>query len=146
MSAAGRPPELPPAAQEYVDQLVASWPPATPELISDLRLIIWGTPPPLAKTDATADGASGEAAPARRTATASDSGYTDVGPDGLGLLTVDEVAARIRCSARTVRRLISSERKQPGTGLKSVKIGTAVRIAPEDLTAYIAALRGSPVS
>src|ERR1035441_10616021 len=38
---------------------------------------------------------------------------TDVGPEALDLLTVDEVAVRLRCSVRTVRRLVYAERKKP---------------------------------
>lgn len=68
-------------------------------------------------------------------ATVSNAGYTDVGLDALDLLTVPQVADLLGVSPRTVRRLIYSAE------LKSVKIGTAVRVAPEDLAAYIAGLR-----
>ena len=70
----------------------------------------------------------------------SDPGYIDVGAGTLDLLTVDEVATRLRCSAKTVRRLIYAERREPGTGLRTVHVGSSVRIAPEDLIAYIARL------
>jgi excisionase family DNA binding protein len=66
---------------------------------------------------------------------------TDVGPEALDLLTVDEVAARLRLSSKTIRRLIAADRKQPGTGLESVRVGTAVRIAPEAVIAYKQRLR-----
>lgn len=71
----------------------------------------------------------------------SDSGSRDVGVEALDLLTVDEVAARLRCSVRTVRRLVYAERKVPGTGLESVRLGSLVRIQPEAVVAYIAMLR-----
>jgi excisionase family DNA binding protein len=61
---------------------------------------------------------------------------TDVGPEALDLLTVDEVAVRLRCSAKTVRRLVYAERAAPGTGLESVKVGVLVRVAPEAVIAY----------
>ena len=61
---------------------------------------------------------------------------TDVGPEALDLLTVGEVATRLRVSARTVWRLVDAERKQPGTGLESVKVGALVRVAPEAVIAY----------
>lgn len=67
---------------------------------------------------------------------------TDVGPEALELLTVEEVAERLRLSVKTIRRLIYAERKAPGTGLKSVKIGDAtvkqapVRVAPEAVVEY----------
>ena len=66
---------------------------------------------------------------------------TDVGPEALDLLTVNEVAARLRLSARTIWRLIDAERKQPGTGLESVREGRSVRVAPEALIAYKERLR-----
>lgn len=72
---------------------------------------------------------------------------TDVGPEALDLLTVEEVAARLRLSVKTIRRLIYAERKHPGTGLESVKIGDAssqqapVRVAPEAVLAYKERLR-----
>lgn len=67
---------------------------------------------------------------------------TDVGHEALDLLTVDEVAARLRLSARTIRRLIDAERQAAGTGLEAVKIGTAVRVPPESVIAYKNRLRG----
>lgn len=66
---------------------------------------------------------------------------TDAGPEALDLLTVREVAARLRVSARTVWRLVDAERKQPGTGLESVKVGALVRVAPEAVIAYKDRLR-----
>jgi Helix-turn-helix domain len=73
---------------------------------------------------------------------------TDVGTEALDFLTVKEVAARLRLSVKTVRRLIYAERRQPGTGLESVKIGdnplsqqAAVRVAPEAVIAYKKRLR-----
>lgn len=66
---------------------------------------------------------------------------TDVGPEALDLLTVAEVAARLRLGVRTVRRLIDAERRQPGTGLEAVKIGWSVRVPPEAVVAYKDRLR-----
>ena len=60
----------------------------------------------------------------------------EVGVEALDLLTVKEVAKRLRVSEVTVRRLIYAEEKEPGTGLESVKIGAARRVAPEALVAY----------
>jgi excisionase family DNA binding protein len=68
---------------------------------------------------------------------------TDVGPEALDLLTVDEVAVRLRCSVRTVRRLVYAERKKPGTGLESVPVGSLVRIPPEAVLAYKDRLRAA---
>lgn len=66
---------------------------------------------------------------------------TEVGLEALDLLTVDDVAARLRLSSKTIRRLIAAERAAPGTGLEAVKIGSAVRIAPEAVIAYKERLR-----
>lgn len=71
---------------------------------------------------------------------------TDVGPEALDLLTVKEVAARLRLSVKTIRRLIYAEREQPGTGLEAVNIGTSVRVPPEAVIAYKDRLRGLPAS
>ena len=68
---------------------------------------------------------------------------TDVGPEALDLLTVDEVAVRLRCSPRTVRRLVYAERKAPGTGLEAVKLGDLVRIPPEAVIAYKKSLQAA---
>jgi len=59
----------------------------------------------------------------------------DVGEEALVLLTVKEVAARLRVSATTVWRLVASG------DLESVKIGAARRIAPEAVIAYKESLR-----
>jgi excisionase family DNA binding protein len=67
--------------------------------------------------------------------------YQEVGLEALHLLTVPQVAGLLGVSARTVWRLVYAEEKEPGTGLASVKIGRARRVAPEDLAAYIADLR-----
>lgn len=66
---------------------------------------------------------------------------TDVGPEALDLLTVDEVAVRLRVCAKTVRRLIYAERRDPGTGIESVHVGSSVRIAPEAVIEYKNRLR-----
>lgn len=50
------------------------------------------------------------------------------------LLTVDEVAARLRVSRWTVYRLIKER------DLVSVKVGSCRRVAPESVALYIAAL------
>jgi excisionase family DNA binding protein len=59
----------------------------------------------------------------------------DVGPEVLDLLTVDEVAARLRLSPKTIRQLIWKEE------LEAVRIGRAVRIAPEAVAEYKKRLR-----
>lgn len=61
---------------------------------------------------------------------------TDVGPEALDLLTVKEVAGRLRFSPRTIWRLVAAERKEPGTGLVSVRQGRSVRIPPEAVADY----------
>ena len=48
-------------------------------------------------------------------------------------LTAEDVAERLQCSARHVRRLIGDGR------LRSVRVGRLVRVAPADLEAYLAA-------
>jgi excisionase family DNA binding protein len=68
---------------------------------------------------------------------------TDVGPEALDLLTMREVAARLRVSVKTVERLIRADREEPGTGLESVKIGVSVRVPPEAVVAYKQRLRGA---
>lgn len=68
---------------------------------------------------------------------------TDAGTEALDLLTVDEVAARLRVSARTVKRLIYAERAKPGSGLESVKVGDLVRVAPEAVIEYKNRLRAA---
>lgn len=60
----------------------------------------------------------------------------EVGEEALDLLTVKEVAKHLRVSQVTVRRLIYAEEKTPGTGLESVKIGTARRVEPGALITY----------
>ena len=60
----------------------------------------------------------------------------DVGLETLRLLTVPQVAELLGVSSKTVKRLIYSGQ------LESVKVGVLVRIAPEDLAAYIDRLRG----
>jgi excisionase family DNA binding protein len=60
---------------------------------------------------------------------------TDVGNEALDLLAVGEVAARLRVSKTTVRRLIWSGE------LESVKIGARVLVAPEAVIAYKDKLR-----
>ncbi len=66
---------------------------------------------------------------------------TDVGPEALDFLTVREVAVRLRCSPKTVWRLVWAERDKPGTGLQSVKMGSSRRVAPEAVIAYKQQLR-----
>jgi len=59
----------------------------------------------------------------------------DAGEEALDLLTVREVAQRLRVSQTTVWRLVASGE------LESVKIGAARRIPPEAVLAYKAKLR-----
>jgi excisionase family DNA binding protein len=65
----------------------------------------------------------------------------DVGLEALDLLTVEEVAARLRVSVMTVRRLYYAEDKEPGTGIEAVRVGTRRLIAPEAVIAYKERLR-----
>lgn len=59
----------------------------------------------------------------------------DVGLEALDLLTVGEVAARLRCSVRMVRRLADAGE------LERVKLGTLARYTPESVAAYKQRLR-----
>lgn len=60
----------------------------------------------------------------------------DVGDEALDLLTVPEVAARLRLSKSTIWRLVAASlRGEPG-GLESVKSGRSRRIPPEAVAAY----------
>lgn len=59
----------------------------------------------------------------------------DVGDEALDLLTVKEVAARLRFSEVTIRRLIKAG------SLEAVREGTSVRVAPEAVAEYKARLR-----
>jgi excisionase family DNA binding protein len=61
----------------------------------------------------------------------------DVGPAALELLTVGEVATRLRVSPVTVRRLIKSG------DLEAVRIGRLVRVAPEAVADYKGSLRAA---
>jgi excisionase family DNA binding protein len=60
---------------------------------------------------------------------------TEVGLEVLDLLTVSEVASRLRCSPRMVRRLADAGE------LERVKLGALVRITPESVAAYKQRLR-----
>jgi len=55
---------------------------------------------------------------------------TEVGLEALDLLTVSEVAARLRCSPRKVRRLADEGE------LQRVKLGSLARYTPESVAAY----------
>lgn len=108
--------------QAYLGRLIAAAPPVPPELAAELRAIMWdwlGSPPgplPLPPSGAV---------PAGR----------DVGEQVLGLLDIPQAARYLAVSERTARRLVSSGQ------LKTVRIGRAVRIAPEDLAAFVESLR-----
>ncbi len=65
----------------------------------------------------------------------------EVGEEALYLLTVPEVATRLRLSEVTVWRLIRAWRDNPETGLESVKCGRSRRVAPEAVVAYREQLR-----
>jgi excisionase family DNA binding protein len=54
-------------------------------------------------------------------------------PQNYRLLTVTEVADRLQVSIRTVRRLIASEK------IKTLRIGSAIRIRPTALDGYMTA-------
>jgi hypothetical protein len=66
---------------------------------------------------------------------------TDVGPEALDLLSVSDVAQRLSLCARTIWRLIDAERKQPGTGIESVRMGRRVLVDPAAVIAYKDRLR-----
>jgi excisionase family DNA binding protein len=51
------------------------------------------------------------------------------------LLTVEEAAERMRMSARHVRRLVQERR------IAFHRLGRSVRIAPDDIAAYVASTR-----
>lgn len=70
------------------------------------------------------------------TGTAPDEDAAEGQPDGL-LLTVEEVARRLRLGRTLVYRLISSGE------LESVKVGRLRRVSADCLPEYVAALRGS---
>jgi excisionase family DNA binding protein len=55
---------------------------------------------------------------------------TDVGPEALDLLTMAEVAERLRLSEKTIARMI-----RQGVFTK-LKVGSLVRIDPAEVTAY----------
>lgn len=61
----------------------------------------------------------------------------DVGDEALDLLTVKEVAERLRLAVVTIRRLISSG------DLEGVHVGSSVRVAPEAVAEYKARLRAA---
>lgn len=65
----------------------------------------------------------------------------EVGEEALDLLTIPEVANRLRLSQATIWRLVYREEKEPGTGLESVKEGRSRRVAPEAIIAYKKRLR-----
>lgn len=62
---------------------------------------------------------------------------TDVGDEALDLLSVKEVATRLRLSVVTVRRLIKSK------DLEAVHVGVRVLIAPEAVIEYKNKLRAA---
>lgn len=67
----------------------------------------------------------------------------DVGTEALDLLTVGEVAKRLRMSEAAVWRLIAVPRDGvTPPKMKSVTVGRSRRIAPEDVLAYKNELRG----
>ncbi len=55
---------------------------------------------------------------------------TEVGVEALDLLTIGEVAQRLRCSPKNVGRLVKAGE------LDKVKMGGLVRITPESVLAY----------
>lgn len=55
---------------------------------------------------------------------------TDVGPEALDLLTMAEVAQRLRVSEKTVSRMI-----RQGIFTK-LKVGSSIRIDPAEVIAY----------
>lgn len=68
----------------------------------------------------------------------------DVGLEALKLLNVAQVAELLGgLSRKTIWRLIETERKRPGTGLESVKIGSRVLVPVEAIAEYKRRLRGA---
>lgn len=65
---------------------------------------------------------------------------TDVGPEALDLLTMGEVAGRLRLSEKTVARMI-----RQGVFTK-LKVGSLVRIDPAEVAAYKQRLREQAAS
>ena len=65
----------------------------------------------------------------------------DVGDEALDLLTVGEVAKRLRLSVATINRLVYADLKEPGTGIESVKVRRSRRVAPEAVAEYKKRLR-----
>ena len=62
---------------------------------------------------------------------------TDVGDEALDMLSVKEVAARLRLSVVTIRRLIKSG------DLEGTHVGTRVLVAPEAVLEYKDKLRAA---
>lgn len=62
---------------------------------------------------------------------------TDVGDEALDLLSVQEVATRLRLSVVTIRRLINSG------ALEGLRVGTRVLVAPEAVIEYKRHLRAA---
>lgn len=60
---------------------------------------------------------------------------TDVGPEALDLLTMAEVAERLKVNPRTVQRMV-----RQGVFTK-LKVGSLVRIDPAEVAAYKRRLR-----
>lgn len=56
------------------------------------------------------------------------------------LLTLDEVAERLRVSRRTIERLVSAGRIRPS------RIGRRILVTDQELEAYIGSLRGRRVA
>jgi len=56
------------------------------------------------------------------------------------LLTLDEVAEKLRVSRRTVERLVDAGR------IRVLRVGRRVRVAETELETYVASLRGRHVA
>ena len=126
-------PDLPPEVREHVDRLVAAAPPASPELLDELRLIIWGSratggprepgnvlpPAGRQRAEARASGA-GPVPPGLGGGSGNPAAGADV-PVVPAVYTADEAAAILKCTASWLKEQ-ARRRKIPFT-----KIGGSYR-------------------
>jgi transposase len=62
---------------------------------------------------------------------------TDTAPLPPRLLSVRSVARELDCSTSKIKTLIARERREAGTGLRSVKVDGNVRVLREDLEEWL---------